>query len=92
MSDHHATSTPPTDGSKHLFDNPKNVKRAIHLLYAVCGVALLFDFVVHRHVDHPWESMFGFYALYGFGACVLLVLIAKEMRKIVMRGEDYYDD
>ena len=35
--------------------------------------------------------MWGFYAGYGFVACVLLVLIAKEMRKLLMRREDYYD-
>jgi len=34
--------------------------------------------------------VWGFYALYGFVACVLLVLLAKEMRKLVMRNEDYY--
>jgi hypothetical protein len=33
----------------------------------------------------------GFYAFYGFVACVLLVLIAKQMRKVLMRKEDYYD-
>ena len=75
-----------------MFDDPKNVKRTIYSLYAVCIIAVLFEFVVHRHVDHPWENLFGFYALYGFGACVVLVLIAKELRKIIMRGEDYYDD
>jgi hypothetical protein len=42
-------------------------------------------------VSHPWEGFFGFYALYGFVACVLLVLLAKEMRKLVMRDEDYYE-
>ena len=77
---------------KHLFDNPRNVKRAINLLYAVCGITLLADFVVHRHIDHPWEGTIGFYAIYGFVACVLLVLIAKQMRKLLMRSDDYYDD
>ncbi len=77
---------------RHLFDNPRNVKRAIYSLYAVCAVALAGDFFVHRHVDHPWESMFGFYGVYGFVACVVLVLVAKEMRKFLMRGEDYYDE
>ncbi len=77
---------------RHMFDDPRNVKRAIYALYAVCAVSLLGDFVIHRHVDHPWEALFGFYPLYGFGACVLLVLIAKEMRKILMRKDDYYDD
>lgn len=77
---------------KHIFDNPKNIKRAIHGLYAICLLALLGDFIVYRHVDHPWEALFGFYGLYGFVACVILVLVAKELRKILMRGEDYYDD
>jgi hypothetical protein len=36
--------------------------------------------------------VWGFYAIYGFVACVILVLVAKEMRKLVMRDEDYYDD
>ena len=77
---------------RHLFDNPRNVKRAIYALYAVCAISLLGDFVIYRHVDHSWEALIGFYPLYGFGACVLLVLIAKEMRKFLMRKDDYYDD
>ncbi len=77
---------------RHMFDNPRNTKRAIYALYAVCAVALLGDFVIYSHIDHPWDVLFGFYPLYGFGACVLLVLIAKEMRKILMRKDDYYDD
>ena len=77
---------------RHLFDDPRNTKRAIYALYGVCAVALLGDVFVLRHVDHPWEALFGFYPLYGFGACVLLVLIAKQMRKVLMRKDDYYDD
>jgi len=82
----------PDTEKRHIFDDPKNVKRAIHALYAICIVALGLDFVIHRHVDHPWEAFFGFYAVYGFVACVVLVLVAKEMRKILMRREDYYDE
>ena len=76
----------------HMFDSPRNVKRAIYALFAVSALSLAGDFFIERHVDHPWESLFGFYSLYGFVACVLLVLVAKEMRKILMRREDYYDD
>jgi hypothetical protein len=80
------------DGKKrHIFDDPVNVKRVIHALYGVCALSLLADFFVDRHVDHPWEALFGFYALYGFVACVILVLVAKELRKVLMRGEEYYD-
>ncbi len=77
---------------RHVFDNPRNVKRVIYVLYAVCAGSFLADWFVERHADHPWESLFGFYSFYGFGACVALVLIAKEMRKIIMRKEDYYGD
>lgn len=76
----------------HLFDSPRNVKRLIYVLYAVCGVSLLLDFVIHRHVDHPWESFFGFYAVYGLVGFVVLVLAAKQLRKVLMRRESYYDD
>jgi|TARA_Y100000294_G_scaffold139748_1_gene133346 hypothetical protein len=76
----------------HVFDDPKNVKRAIYVLFTVCGLSLLLDFVVYRHVDHPWEALFGFYAVYGFVVCVVLVLTAKGMRKLIMRKETYYDE
>jgi len=80
------------DERKHFFDHPGNVKKVLRVFYAICAVLLLADFVIHRHVYHEWEGLWGFYAGYGFVACVLLVLIAKEMRKVLMRREDYYDD
>ena len=64
----------------------------LRIFYVICAGLLLADFAYHRHVVHEWEGWWGFYAGYGFIACVLLVLIAKEMRKLVMRREDYYDD
>lgn len=79
-------------GKKHVFDDPRNVKRVIYALVAACVVTFGLDAVVDRHVDHPWEALFGFYAVYGFVACVLLVVIAKELRKLIMRKEDYYDE
>ena len=76
----------------YLFDNPRNVRRVVRGLVGACIILAALDLVVHRHVSHPWEAMTGFYALYGFVACVLLVLLAKEMRKLLMRSEDYYDE
>ncbi|WP_455199874.1 hypothetical protein [Kaarinaea lacus] len=84
-------SNRPNDEKSYLFDNPGNVSRLLSGFYVICGVLLLADFIAHRHTVHPWEGFPGFYALYGFVACVVLVLIAKEMRKVLMRKEDYYD-
>ncbi len=76
---------------KYLFDNPKNVKLLIRSLYASCFILFAMDLVIDRHIYHPWESFVGFYAFYGCLSCVVLVLIARELRKVVMRDEDYYD-
>ena len=75
-----------------FLDRRENVRKFLHVFYAICAGLLLIDFVFHRHVTHSWESVWGFYAVFGFVACVVLVLIAKEMRKILMRREDYYDN
>lgn len=79
------------DEKVYLFDKPENVSRLLNGFYAICGILFLLDFVITRKTYHPWEWFWGFYALYGFIACVVLVIIAKEMRKVLMREEDYYD-
>lgn len=80
----------PTDNNS-LFDNPKNVKRVLHILYGCCALLFLLDFVIHRHVIHSWENLWGFYPIYGFVGCVVLVLVATWMRTFLMRSEDYYE-
>ena len=76
---------------QHIWDDPRNLKRLLKVFYIICAGLVLTDIVHHRHVIHTWENLWGFYAIFGFVACVALVLIAKEMRKVLMRGEDYYD-
>jgi len=76
----------------YFFDRPENVKRLLKGFYAVCILLVVIDFVVHRHTGFDWEKIPAFYAIYGFIACVVLVVIAKKMRHFVMRKEDYYDE
>ena len=76
---------------KHFFDDPANLKKVLRIFYAICAGLLLVDFVYHRHVTHSWEGLWGFYGVFGFIACVILVLVAKEMRKVLMRDEKYYE-
>ena len=76
----------------YWLDKPGNLQRLLKWFYLICGVLFALDFVIHRHVTHPWENLFGFYGIFGFVACVVLVLAAREMRKVLMRKEDYYDD
>lgn len=77
---------------KHLFDDSRNVDRLLRIFYVLCALLVIADFAVHRHIGLDWEKIPTFYAVYGFVACVVLVLLAKLMRKVVMRKEDYYDE
>ncbi len=74
-----------------FLDRPATQRRIRRVFYALCAVLVALEAVVHRHAEHPWEASFAFHALYGFVACVLLVLAAKQMRRILMRREDYYE-
>jgi len=75
---------------QQLFDNPRNVSWLLRVLYVICLLLFILDFIVHRHVTHSLENLTGFYAIFGFVACVTLVLVAKQLRKILKRKEDYY--
>jgi hypothetical protein len=72
-------------------DRPENVARLYVGLWVFGGALALLDLVVHRHAEVGFDGWFSFYALYGFFACVALVLAAKVLRRLVMRREDYYD-
>jgi len=76
---------------KHFFDQPRNIKFMLRVFYAICLALFAADFVYRRDITHAFESTPGFYALFGLGACVALVLAAKEMRKVLMRDEDFYE-
>jgi len=76
-----------------MFDNPRNVKRLLYTFYTCVILLLVVDLVYHKHTIFPWEGYFGFYSVYGFVACVILVILAKYvLRPMVMRKEDYYDE
>lgn len=76
---------------KYFFDDPKNIKRVLHVFYVLCAILFVLDFVIHRHVMHSLENLWGFYPVYGFVGCVVLVFVATWMRTFLMRSEDYYD-
>lgn len=76
---------------QYLFDKPQNLRRLFSAYYPWLGLLLLAELGVHRHSIFPWEEWPGFYAAFGFVACVALVLAAKYvLRPLVMRKEDYY--
>ncbi len=55
-------------------------------------ILLIIEIFTKKHPHFPWEGWAEFYCVYGFVACVVLVIVAKYiLRPLVMRREDYYD-
>ena len=61
-------------------------------LLLACALLVIIDILVPKHGPFAIEHWFGFYAFYGFIACVGLVIAAKGLRVILMKPEDYYDE
>ena len=80
------------DERHYWLDEPRNVNRIVYALCAVCGLLLVIDPLIHKHGPFAIEHWLGFYGIFGFLACVALVFIARQLRRILMRPEDYYDD
>lgn len=79
------------DSRRYWLDRPDNVTTLYRWLWGMGVLLLLLDFVVQRHAEADFDVLFGFYGVYGFVACVALVLAAKLLRRAVMRREDHYD-
>ena len=77
---------------KGWFDKPGNLKLFLRVFYVSLAVLLVVDFFIAKHPAFAFEGVPNFFAAYGFISCVMLVLIAKVLRLLLMRDEDYYDD
>ncbi len=75
-----------------IFDNPKNVKRLRLVFFILLVLVLAAEFAVEMHGEFVVEHFYGFYAVYGFMSYVFLIFVAKGLRRIIMRKEEYYDE
>jgi hypothetical protein len=79
------------DEKRYWLDDPANVRKVYVALW-LFGIAWLVpDLFLEKHEDVSFAATLSFYAVYGFVACVALVLTAKALRRVLMRPEDYYD-
>lgn len=70
-----------------------NIKR---IFYMILVFVVLFDIAVHIFSGHRAEHFFGdkiwgFWTLFGFIGCILLIIICKGIgHTVLMKKEDYY--
>lgn len=74
------------------FDHPQNIRKLRIGFYIVLGLLVVPDFLIHKHtLFYPVEAWPGFYALFGFISCVVIIVVSKLLGFLLKRGEDYYD-
>jgi hypothetical protein len=64
-------------------------------LLAIYGFILVIMVIVSLFIEWPiefiWQDTTEFYAIYGFSACIFLIYVAKVLRIVLPRDEDYYE-
>jgi hypothetical protein len=69
-------------------------KTLIRLCYGVLAALVILDIFADKSKAHTWlETIPGFWALFGFAACVLIIILSKWFGHLgIMTREDYYDN
>lgn len=75
-------------------DSPLGVKRIYYILLVVCGLLVVVGALIPHHDTYGMGAIVaripGFYGIYGLVMSALLVIVAKALRRILVRHEDYY--
>jgi len=69
----------------------RNGRLIFRALVGFCLALLAAEFFSKRHAYFEVDGLPGFYAIFGFAAFVFIVQAGKGLRRLIMRGEDYYD-
>ncbi|GMU42160.1 MAG: hypothetical protein IT479_13955 [Xanthomonadales bacterium] len=67
-------------------------KKTLWTVFAIAlALSVLAEFAIDIHLHFGIDGWFGFHAVYGFLACVALVLVARLMGFVLKRADDYYE-
>lgn len=77
---------------KHWLVRPSTIRLLWVVFAVVLALTVVAQVFVHMHPHFEIEALFGFYAWYGFGVCVLMVIAAKLLGFVLKRKETYYDE
>ena len=74
------------------FTKTKHANKIFLGLALLCFVLFLADFTYNKHGHFHIEEIPGFYGAYGFFMFTALILVAKALRLLIKRPENYYGD
>ena len=79
-----------TDAEDHWLARPETVRRLRFAFLVVLAATVAADLFIDHHGIFGIDGTVGFYAWYGFLACVALVVGAGGLGAVLKRRDDYY--
>ena len=68
----------------------KTMKR---IAYAALILIFVIDFFIPREIHFIGDGIRGFWSIFGFVACILIILISKWIGRLgIMQDENYYNE
>lgn len=79
-------------GRPHWLVRPDTIRRLCMGGGLLLAVLVLLDAVIEHHSYFDVDGTFGFYAWFGFGTSVAMIVFSKVLGIFVKRPDTYYDD
>lgn len=79
-------------GESNFFDKELNIRRLWIILFVICALTVIPDFITRRHPHFGIDAHFAFYAVVGFISCAALILLSKFLGLFLKVKEEYYDE
>ncbi len=77
---------------KHWLVRPETLRLFWRGGLALLALMVVGDFFVESHPISRIDGIFGFYAWFGLGTCVVMILFAKVLGVFLKRRDTYFDD
>lgn len=81
-----------SSSSDHWLVRPATIRKLWWIFGGILALTVLAQIFVHVHAYFTVDAWPGFYAGYGFLACVAMVVFAKLLGLALKRPVDYYDE
>ena len=81
-----------SDQPENFLSRPKTIRRLWQVFILVLALTVLAQFIFDIKGYFTIDGWFGFGAVYGFLSCLLMVLLAKLLGRLVKRPESYYQE
>ena len=76
---------------RHWLTRPETIRKLWIVFIAILAATVLAELFIVHEAHFGVDGTFAFHAWYGFGACALLIAIAKLLGLGVKRPDTYYD-